>query len=452
MKPVVLKFGGTSMGSADAMQRTLAIITRPRKERVAAVVVSAMSGVTNALIEIAKKAAAGGDYARGVEALRKQHVDVVRALISERNRADSIETVSNLINYLEDVVTGVRRVLSLSPDALDHIMSYGERLSAHILADALQDRGVPAEYLNARKVVVTDAHFGSASVDFKATNTAIRAHFSRHKKLQVVTGFIGATKDKKTTTLGRGGSDYSGAIFGAALDARAIEIWTDVSGVFTADPRKVKGARVVAELAFEEAGELAYFGAKVLHPKTILPAMEKNIPVKVLNTFKPHERGTRIVSSFKDRRTKSKTVEALTFKKPVTIVHVNSPEFFDANGLMARIFNTFAAHRTSVDVVSTSVAGVSLTTDNDAHLEQITAELQRLGTVTVERGKAILCAVGGSVNAAGVAGKMFSILGRHKIPVEMISQAASGVSITFVVNEADAEKALQLLHKAYIRR
>lgn len=461
----VLKFGGTSMGSAETMRRVISIIRKPQKParttrvvraggdaRVAAVVVSAMSGVTDELIRIAHAAASQeGSHKNLLRKLEGCHSKTVKELVSSKNRAQALAHVRTLFWHLNEVVTGIALVKELSPGALDYCVSYGERLSAHILSDALNDREVKCEYLNARNVVVTDDTFGEASVDFAATNRAIKKYFRQHPKLQIVTGFIGATPDRKTTTLGRGGSDYSASIFGAALRARVIEIWTDVSGVMTADPRLVKGAKVVPELAFEEAGELAYFGAKVLHPKTILPAMREKIPVRVLNTFKPRDKGTTIVSDFAERRSKSHTVEALTFKRPVIVIHVQSPEFFDANGLMARIFEIFDEHRVSIDIVATSIAGVSLTIDSEKHLAAIVRDLKEFGSVMVEQGKAIVCAVGGSINAAGVAGRMFTVLGKRGIPVELISQAASGVSITFVVRERDAEKALKVLHQTYIK-
>ncbi len=451
----VLKFGGTSMGSSETIERVISIIRSASKRtkgsaRVVAVVVSAMSGVTDRLIEIARAAARKGvSYKKMIEDLEQRHLEAATKLVSPRGRAHAEEVLRKTFRYLNEAVTGVALVRDLSPQALDYVASYGERLSAHLLTEVLNDRGVPCEYLNARKVVTTNSHFGSASVDFKVTNANIRKYFRAHKTLQIVTGYIGATPEKKTTTLGRGGSDYSAAIFGAALGASDIEIWTDVSGIYTADPRLVRGAKVVPELAFEEAGELAYFGAKVLHPKTILPAMREGIPVRVLNTFRPQDKGTTIVSGFAERRSLSRTVEALTFKRPVIVVHLQSPEFFDSNGLMARIFEVFDEYRTSIDLVATSVAGVSLTLDNEKHLTEIVQELKTYGDVHVERGKAIVCAVGGSVNAAGVAGGMFTVLGKRGIEVELISQAASGVSLTFVVRDRDAEKALKILHNIY---
>lgn len=450
----VLKFGGTSMGSADAMKKVIAIVRKPQRDgRIAAVVVSAMSGVTNQLIQIAQLASKKDlSYKKILKEVEQKHRDTVKKFLGRRHQKNTLTCIEELFHQLESIVLGVYRLRELSPAGLDYVMSFGERLSAHILVDALQERGVRCEYLNARHVVVTDEHFGAARVDFHATDKAIRGYFRKHPKLQIITGFIGATPDGQTTTLGRGGSDYSGAIFGAALGAKVIEIWTDVSGIMTADPRLVRNAKVVPELAFEEAGELAYFGAKVLHPKTILPAMRKGIPVKVLNTFRPADKGTTIVANFAERRMKSHTVEALTFKRPVVAVHINSPEFFDGNGFIARIFEIFDRYRTSIDVVTTSVTSVSVTVENEKRFPKIIRELKKLGEVSVERRKAIICAVGGGINTAAVVGRMFTVLGQSKIPVEMISQEASNVSITFVVAAKDAEKTLKVLHREYIER
>ena len=448
----VLKFGGTSMGSARAIKKVISIIRKPGQDaRIAAVIVSAMSGVTNELIkcaQLASKKDAG--YKKILKDLERKHIAAVGELIGVRHRAKTLTCVDGLFRQLESIVAGAYRLQELSPAGMACVVSFGERLSGHILVGALADCQVKCEYLNARHIITTDEQHESAAVDFARTDKNIRSYFRKHTSLQVVTGFIGATPDGRTTTLGRGGSDYSAAIVGSALGAKAIEIWTDVSGIMTADPRLVPRAKVVPELSFEEAGELAYFGAKVLHPKTILPAMRKRIPVKVLNTFMPEDRGTTIVPNFAQRRKKSHTVDALTFKSPVIAVHINSPKFFDGNGFIARIFEVFNACRTSIDVVTTSVTSVSVTIDDEKNLPKIITYLQELGDVSIERGKAIICAVGGAVNAAGVAGRMFTVLGQNKIAVEMISQASSGVSMTFVVNTRDAEKALKVLHREYI--
>lgn len=450
----VVKFGGTSLGSVEAIKRTISIIQRPNTDaRIVAVVVSAISGVTDELIKIATLASKKDlSYAKLLVNLEKRHLYILEILVSVQNRAKSRAEIERMFGYLRDAMQGIRLMRDLSPQTLDYVMSYGERLSAHILTEAMKDLGISVEYLNARKIIRTDNNFGAAKVDFKYTNQAIRKYFRTHKNLQIITGFIGATPEKKTTTLERGGSDYSVAIIGAALGARVIEIWTDVSGIYTADPHLVKKAVVVPELSFEEAGELAYFGAKILHPKTILPAMREKIPVRVLNTFMPDDKGTTIVAGFAERRVKSHTIEALTFKSPIIVIHLQSPEFFDESGLMAGIFEVFDNYRMSVDIVATSVAGVTLTVNDDKHLNEVVHKLKKFGNVSIEREKAIVCAVGGSVNLAGVSGRMFTALGSNGIQVELISQAAGGVSITFVVKESDAKKALEVLHKEYIER
>jgi aspartate kinase len=436
---LVMKFGGTSLGNAERINAVTEII-RARLLSVPVVIVSAVAGTTNALVEIAK------------ENKKEIRLEMTEALADAHKKilSDLNLDMQLLDPELRELLALVKSRKKLDKRILDHFVSFGERMSAKIVAATLAKRGVGAKALPAWEIgMITDEHSGGAE-PLTTSPTLIQKKISALKDVPVITGYIGKTKKGVITTLGRGGSDYTAAIIGAAIKAEAIQIWKEVDGIMSTDPRLVPEARVVHELAFEEAAELAYFGAKVLHPKTILPAMTAGVPVQVLNTFKPEGRGTTIVSSFADRKEKSHSVEALTFKKGVTAIHITSPEFYDGSGLMAAIFNIFEKHRTSIDVVSTSVASVSLTIDNDEYLEKITKDLQKFGAVQVEKGKAIVCAVGGSVNAAGVTGRMFSVLGENNIPVEMISQASGGVSITFVVREDDAVEALKTLHAAFI--
>ena len=346
------------------------------------------------------------------------------------------------------------RAVPLDARSLDLFQSFGERMCAKIVAAKLSKDGIAARAYNAWDIgMITDDHFGAAE-PLASSYALIKDAIAKINEVPVVTGFIGKTEAGEVTTLGRGGTDYTSSIIGAAVNAETIQIWKDVDGIMTTDPHIVPEARVVPELAFEEACELAYFGAKVLHPKTIMPAMKAHIPVEVRNTFKPELPGTTIVSTFAERANKSATLEALTIKRRVTMLHIYSPEFFEGSGLMARIFSALEKRRISVDVIATSVASVSLTIEHDEHLEEIAKELSDIGEVSIEAHKVIVCAVGGSVNAAGVVGQMFSVLGDAgvAISVEMISQAARGVSITFVVDEKDAEQAVKVLHKEYIER
>lgn len=439
---LVMKFGGTSVGNAQRIEEVCSLV-RSSLRRKPVVVVSAVARVTDALTALAKECAQGRG-ARSVQPILDRHDEVIAALGLDRS------LLEKEYDELRLLAAKTRKKKKLDKKAMDHFQSFGERMSSRIVAAQLRKMGVRAEAFPAWELgMVTNREFGSAE-PLEGSSAAMKEKIGALKLVPVITGFIGKTKKGEITTLGRGGSDYTAAIIGAAIGAEAIQIWKEVDGIMTTDPRIVPEARVVPELAFEEASELAYFGAKVLHPKAILPAMKKRIPVQVLNTFKPRGKGTTIVSGFAERAKGSDTVEAFTFKKNTTIVHVYSPEFFEGSGLLAHVFGLFEKYDTGIDIVSTSVASVSLTIDTDECLEKILPGLRKLGQVEVVRGKAIVCAVGGKVNAAGVAGRMFTALGRDSIPVEMISQAASGISMTFVVNNEDAEEAIRVLHKEYI--
>jgi aspartate kinase len=454
---LVMKFGGTSVGSAERIQGAAAIV-KDRLDKKPVVIVSAVAGMTNALIEIAKEASIEARQ-NMLEVVRDTHKKILSGLGLEMDLLDAE------FAELEKLAKSKKK---LDKKLQDHFVSFGERMCAPMVAGALRKIGVEAKSFPAWEIgMITDEDFGDAEplpISFGVLKKKIEAAAAKvgpsperrtdlretNYTVPVITGYIGKTKKGEITTLGRGGSDYTAAVIGSALKAEAIQIWKEVDGIMTTDPRLVPEARVVSELAFEEASELAYFGAKVLHPRTILPAMKAGVPVQVLNTFNPAGEGTTIVSSFSERRGKSHSVEALTFKKGVIAIHVNSPEFFDGSGLMAQLFKILEKLDVSVDVVTTSVAGVSVTiTDADA-VPSLTKALSKLGTVTVDANKAIVCVVGGSVNAAGVAGRMFTALGESQIKVEMISQAAGGISLTFVVDEADAETALKVLHKEHI--
>jgi aspartate kinase len=440
---IVMKFGGTSVGNADAISQVTTVVKHSLLRK-PVVVVSAIAKITDALTRLAEESLMGAGSDR-LQLIRSAHEHIIEDLGIDRH------ICANELRELEQLVSESLGV-PLDAKRLDLFQSFGERMSARIIAAKLSKDGIPARAYNAWDVgMITDDHFGAAE-PLASSCAVIREAIAKINEVPVITGFIGKTEAGEVTTLGRGGTDYTTAIIGAAIGAETIQIWKEVDGIMTTDPRIVPEARVVPELAFEEACELAYFGAKVLHPKTIVPAMKAHIPVEVRNTFKPELPGTTIVSTFAERTNKSATVEALTIKRRVTMLHISSPEFFEGSGLMARIFGALDKRRISVDVIATSVASVSLTIEHNDHLEEIAEELSGIGEVSIEANKAIICAVGGSVNAAGVVGQMFSILGDAgvAISVEMISQAAGGVSITFVVDEKDAEQAVKVLHKEYI--
>ena len=290
----VLKFGGTSVGTVESIKQVIQILQENINEgRKIAVVYSAMGGVTNRLIEIGKMASTSDlTYLEQLKLVEERHFNAIRGLIDIKNQSGSIAKVKGLFNELEDLLRGVFLIKELSPRTNDFIVSFGERLSTTIITEALKNRGIEAEYLDTRKVIKTDDHFGYADVNFGLTNDLIKKYFAQTNKLQCITGFISSTIDGVTTTLGRGGSDYTASIFGAALNASVIEIWTDVDGMLTSDPRKVKNAFTIPTITYSEAMELSHFGAKVIYPPSLTPAFKKNIPLKILNTFNHHHAGT----------------------------------------------------------------------------------------------------------------------------------------------------------------
>lgn len=436
----VMKFGGTSVGNAESIQAVCAIVRSALKAR-PVVVVSAVAGVTNALIKLAKTTSAT-ERVRAQKGIRRTHEKILKDL-----RLDPT-LLENEFNELADLS---KKTKKQDKKTLDHFVSFGERLSAQIVGAALQKMGVTSEALPAWEIgMITNDEFGDAT-PLPASPALIKKKISALKVVPVVTGYIGKTRKGRITTLGRGGSDYTAAIIGAAIHAEVIQIWKEVDGFMTTDPRLVPEARIVPELAFEEASELAYFGAKVLHPRTMLPAMKAGVPVQILNTFNPKEKGTMIVSNFNERKKSSRVIDALTYRKNITVIHIYSPMFFDGNKIIADIFDLFGDYNVNIGDIALSVASVSLVMDSNEPLpRQVRSGLQKMGEVTIDTRKAAICVVGGSINTAGVAGRMFSVLEKNRIHVEMIAQASAGYSITFLVKKKDAEKAVKMLHKAYI--
>ncbi len=449
---LVMKFGGTSVGSADAI-RNLGKIVKNLLDRQPIVVVSAVSKITDLLIETAKLAAAGEDYSQNLKKLKEKHQEIIKSLNL------NIPEVNTLLAELEHQLNRIKNSKQLTAETLDLIQSCGERISVCIAAAHLQSIGINSKPYNAYDIgMITNSNFGEAEIILatpveinKKITSILKADAKKElhsTHVPVITGFIGKDKNGKITTLGRGGSDYSATIIGAAIDADEIQIWTDVSGVYSADPKIVKDARKIEKISFAECSELAYFGAKVLHPKTILPAMNKNIPVKVLNTFEPENSGTIILSEMKKS---DEIVKALTCKKNITLININSTRMLFAYGFLARVFYVFDKYNISVDMISTSEVSMSLTIDKNTNLDKALEELNQIATTNIVCNKAIVCVVGvGLKNEIGIAGKIFSLMGEHKINIEMISQGASEINISFVVENNEAEKAVKLLHEEFI--
>ena len=443
---IVAKFGGTSVGDAEAIGRTAAIV-RGRLDRQPVVVTSALAGTTNRLIELAQ-AAAKGDLIVAltvIEELRARHLATIDAL-GVGDDAELVTDTGALFDELAHLAEALSVLGDVTARSLDAVSAMGERLSAPIVAAALARIGVPAVFVDARKVMATTDDHGRAEPRADEIAVACRTHvlpLVRAGKVPVLGGYIGATAAGVTTTLGRGGSDYSASIFGAAMDAEAIEIWTDVDGMLTADPRVVPQARLIEHIRFDEAAELASFGAKVLHPSTIAPAVRKGIPVFIFNSRNAAGRGTKI--TFDAPRL---PVRAIAGKSKTVVVRVRSPRMLAAPGTMRAIFEVFERNRTSVDVVATSEVSVSVTLDDVQHLDAVVAQLSAYGDVAVERGRGIVALVGAGLGESTVTmARALTALGDLRL--HMVSLSATGINLTLIVDDAVVHEAMRRLHAAF---
>lgn len=446
-----MKFGGTSVADAEAMTRVINIvrdhITRHPSSTVPVVVVSAMSKVTDRLVETGRLAGErqGDEAAQLLSDLLTRHLGVAASLVE----GDALKALQAQLTADFHALSAQVRQWALtgevSPAATDTILAAGELASSRMVAAAFIQRGVRAAWVDARTVLVTDAEHAAAAPDTEATTERCRKLLASHTavgEVPVLGGFIGATAAGVTTTLGRGGSDYSAAIFGACLDVDEIQIWTDVDGMLTADPRVVSDPRLVPELSFNEASELAYFGAKVLHPSTILPAVAKNIPVRILNSRRPEVRGTMITA---EGRRDAGALTALACKRGVTVVNITSTRMLMAHGFLRRLFEVFERFKTAVDVVTTSEVSVSVTVDNTRRLEDIIRNLRTFAEVSTESDMAIVCVVGENLRSDPTLFARAVTTLQH-IPLRLVSQAGSRRNITFVIRDGDAPDAMNLLH------
>ena len=449
---IVMKFGGTSVEDSAAIRNVSSIVRRNLVRR-PLVVASACAGVTNALIALARSAReAGREKALDrLEELRVRHRKIAHELFTGEVLFTVQSQVDALLDELRDLVKSIAILGELTDRSLDTFAGFGERLSTLLLFHHMKQEGMPCVLVNAQEVMVTSAEFTRASPLFPEINRKAREIIApRLESGQVVVtqGFIGATQEHIPTTIGRGGSDYSAAIFGAALDAEEIQIWTDVDGVMTSDPSVIPEARVIEEMTFREAAELAYFGAKVLHPATILPAVQKDIPVRVLNSKSPDVPGTVIVARGGEQS--DRVVKSIAYKEGITLITITSTRMLMMHGFLARVFEIFASHGTSVDVIATSEVSLSLTVDSRTHLDAITQELKKIAEVEEEPDKAIFCVVGERLKKTrGIVTSVFSALDREDIPVSMISLGASEINVTFVVEGKDIRRTARALHRAF---
>ena len=435
---IVMKFGGTSVESAAAIQR-VAQIVKARLSRKPVVVVSAMGKTTNKLLEIARTAMAGN---------RDQVLGLLYKLRDFHLAESGMErTVEEHFQELSELVKGLAILGELTPRSIDAVSSFGERLSSLIVTRYFQLAGLPAVHLDARKVIVTDKRHSQAAPLYAETYARLSEAIPALAANSVVVmgGFIGSTEDGVTSTLGRGGSDFTAAIAGAGIGAEEIQIWTDVDGMLTCDPTVFAGGHRIKHISFAEAAELAYFGAKVLHPATVLPAIERNIPVLILNSRRPDVPGTRITA---EAVSTANIVKSIACKKNVVVLNVHSTRMFMAHGFLRRIFEVFDRFETPVDMISTSEVSVSLTIDDLAHLEEIAAELKEFAEVTVDRDQSIVCLVGENMrNTKGLGARIFGALAN--VNIRMVSQGASSLNLGLLVAAEDLGEAVRALHEEF---
>lgn len=455
----VLKFGGSSVGTPDRIRGVIDIVQDALRVQPVAVVVSAFQGVTDQLIETATRASQGrADYMQQVDDLTKRHRDCISALISARRQGVAMGAIGARIQEMEDVLHGIFLVKELSARMLDFIMSFGEQLSAYIISEAFRDRGTNAEFLDARQVVRTDAHFGSARVDFEVTNKRIRDYFAEHSALQVITGFIGATLNEETTTLGRGGSDYTASLIGAALEVSEIEIWTDVDGVMTADPRKVKRAFPIESMSYEEAMEMSHFGAKIIHPPTMQPARALKIPLHIKNTFQPQSRGTIITGQSQPSES---VIKGLSSIPHVSLLTVQGSGMIGIAGISNRLFGALAGKGISVILITQASSEHSICVAVDPAVaaeakrsieEEFSLEIlaRLIDEVVLEPDLAIIAVVGENMrHTPGISGRLFQSLGKHRVNVVAIAQGSSELNISVVISRADESRALNAVHDTF---
>ena len=445
---IVMKFGGTSVESATAIERVGSIV-RARMDRKPIVVVSAMGKTTNKLLAIANTAINGhrADYLAQIHDLRDFHSREARLVVPLSERAELDRTLDEHFQELTELAKGLAVLGELTPRSIDAISSYGERLSSYIVTLAFRHFGMPAEHVDSRRVIITDRRHTQAAPVYAETYGRLAKTLPglAERNVVVMGGFIGSTEDGVTTTLGRGGSDFTASIVGAGIGAEEIQIWTDVDGMLTADPTILPGGHRVRIISFAEAAELAYFGAKVLHPATVIPAVEKNIPVLILNSRRPAVEGTRIVAEAVPCRN---TVKSIACKRKITLVNVHSTRMLMAHGFLKRIFDVFERLETPVDMVATSEVSVSLTIDNPRRLAEICTALREFSEVSIEENQAIVCLVGDNIRyTPGVAARVFQAL--ESVNVRMISQGASLLNLSFVVAEADLKRAVEALHAEF---
>src|SRR5690606_35770791 len=447
---IVMKFGGTSVQDSAAFNRTIDII-RSRLERKPVVVLSATAGTTDELERLCKNAKDGERdiCLKIISDLKEKHHAIANDLVKDSGKLDELlHSLDKLFEQMADLVNGIFLLSELSKRSRAKILAYGELLSTNILVYAMNDREINSTLLDSRDFIITSDEPLGAEPDMdliREKAVEVVAPVLAEGMVPVAQGFIARSSGGEATTLGRGGSDYTASLLGCALESNEIEIWTDVDGILTADPRRVSATKIVKEVTFREAAELAFFGAKVLHPSTITPAVEKGIPVRVLNSHNPDSYGTLIKDDIDHGE---HDIKSITCKENIRVVNIYSPRMLLAHGFLKKIFEIFDKHKTSVDLITTSEVNVSLTLDNEERIIDIIKELEEFSEVSIEEDKALVCVIGKDIkNTKGIATKIFESLDNFNIT--MISQGASLINLSFVVERKDLDKVVQTLHDRF---
>jgi len=459
VETVVYKFGGSSVGSPETIKKVIDIIKEDNENRSLILVFSAFQTITNILISTGENAALGkNEYKNGFSYIKNIHLTVIEKLTTGESLYLVRRKVNLLLDELEKLLYGIWLIKELSPRSKDHIMSFGERLSCTIITAALNSAGLKAEYVDSRKLIKTDNNFGNARVLFSKTDKIINDYLKSKQIIKVVTGFIGSTIEGETTTLGRGGSDYTASILGAALNVKEIQIWTDVDGVLTADPRKVKRALPIEKMSYEEALEMSHFGAKVIYPPTIRPALIKGIPIIIKNTFNPVFKGTVITN---ETITNDYAVTGISTIENVALINVKGTGLIDVATLAGRIFNLLAYNNISIILISQASSGhsicFSIYEENAQRAEKlITEELKHeindglINGIVTDKDVAVIAVVGENIrNLPGVPEKIYQALGRNGIKIEAAAQGSSRLNISLVISKSDIGKALNAIHDSF---
>jgi bifunctional aspartokinase / homoserine dehydrogenase 1 len=457
-----MKFGGSSLADGHRIKSVTDIVAGAERETHVAVVLSAMKGVTDLLISAARKAEEGSDaYKVVLETIRALHFDAARFLFGPVDQAAALTPLAIMANELEEILHGVQLIRECSARTLDLIMSFGERLSCRLTAGYMRSRGIEAILVDARELVLTDSHFGSAAVRFPESYARIAERVPSTGAIAVIPGFIGATPAGVTTTLGRNGSDYTASIVGAGVKAQMIEIWTDVDGVLSADPRIVPDAFVIPEISYEEAMELSYFGAKVIHPYTMVPAVEKGIPLLIKNSLNPGAPGTLIAEGAQIRHTE-RPITGIASIEGISLVNIEGGGMMGIPGFAARIFSALAREGINIIMISQAssehtICLVFRTEEGERALSALNRELamelesRRIERFELLRELLVVSVIGENMHGIpGMAGRLFAALGQAHVNILVIAQGSSERNISFVIEEKDHTLALRTIHSAFL--